>query len=295
MLFFHHNSLVLKSYAKINVSLRIVRKLDNGYHELEMVFLPLALHDVIELTRIPNSPDSFITCDDIGLANNHHNLCMKALNKLRQEYGFKDQFNIAIHKEIPYAAGLGGGSSNAAVVLSGVNELLNLKASKEELAKIGLTIGADVPYFFYKEPALVQGIGEKITPFPLKKEYHCLLVKPAKGLSTTEIYEHSDEFECTHGEKQNAANVIEALQTGDLNLLSEAMSNDLYNPAKKILPEVEKVVNELKAMGLVASMMTGSGSVCFALSDNVKLLKEASKKFESEGYLTILTHTLASK
>lgn len=295
MLFFHHNSLVLKSYAKINVSLHIVRKLDNGYHELEMVFLPLALHDVIELTRIPNSSDSFITCDDIGLANNHHNLCMKALNKLREEYGFKDQFNIAIHKEIPYAAGLGGGSSNAAAVLNGVNQLLNLKASKEDLARIGLSIGADVPYFFYQEPALVTGIGEKISPFSLKKEFHCLLVKPSKGLSTTEIYEHADELECTHNDEQNAATVIEALQNENFALLAQSMSNDLYNPAKKILPDVEKVIDELKEMGLTASLMTGSGSVCFALSDNLKLLKEASRKFEEKGYLTILTHTLSSK
>ena len=288
---FAPSSLVIRSYAKINVSLHILGKQDDGYHQLEMVFLPLELHDVIELCKTPNSPDSFITCDDIGLRNNRHNLCMKALNAMRDEFHFKDQFNIAIHKEIPYAAGLGGGSSNAAAIIQGVNRILRLNASSETLQKIALSIGADVPFFFYNEPAIVSGIGEKISPFPLKEQYVCLLVKPKLGLSTKAVYGEADSFEFKH-ELDETNNVKKALENGDFDLLSKSMQNDLYEPAKKLLPEVEHIVNELKSFGLSASMMTGSGSACFALSKNMKAIKDASHKLENEGYKTIITHTL---
>lgn len=295
MFFFHHSTEILKSYAKINVSLHLLGKLDNGYHELDMVFLPIDLHDSIELSFLPNSYDSFITCDDIGLANNRHNLCMKALNAMREEFHFKEQFNIVIHKNIPYAAGLGGGSSNAAAIILALNRVLHLNASKEQLEKIALTIGADVPYFFYNKPANVKGVGEIIEPFSLEQSYHVLIVKPSKGLSTKAIYEASDDFVFAHSNNQSTEKVIKALQEGNLDELSKAMSNDLYEPAKKILPDVEYVVNEMKKIGLPASMMTGSGSACFALSQNLKTIKEAAKIFEGKGYATFITHTLSSK
>ncbi len=295
MFFFHRSTEILKSYAKINVSLHLLGKLDNGYHELDMVFLPIDLHDSIELSFLPNSYDSFITCDDIGLANNRHNLCMKALNAMREEFHFKEQFNIVIHKNIPYAAGLGGGSSNAAAIILALNRVLHLNASKEQLEKIALSIGADVPFFFYNKPANVKGVGEIIEPFPLEQSYHVLIVKPSKGLSTKAIYEASDDFVFAHDNNQSTEKVIKALQEGNLDELSKTMSNDLYEPAKKILPDVEFVVNEMKKMGLPASMMTGSGSACFALNQNLKAIKEAAKFFEGKGYATFVTHTLSSK
>lgn len=288
---FTKNSLVVKSYAKINVSLQILGKRDDGYHLLRMVFLPLELHDVIELERIPNSLDSFITCDDVGLANNHHNLCMKALNAMRDKFHFKEQFNITIHKEIPYAAGLGGGSSNAAVVINTINQLLRLHADEETLKDIGLSIGADVPYFFYNKPAVVTGIGEEITPFALKEKYYCLLVKPKTGLSTKEVYKKADNYSYNHNASETY-NVIEALNAGNIELLSQTMNNDLYNPAKEILKDVEIIINRLKSLGLKASMMTGSGSACFALSKDLKALKNAAYILEKEDYEPIITATL---
>lgn len=288
---FSQNSLILRSYAKINVSLHILGKQDDGYHQLEMVFLPLELHDVIELRRTINSPDSFITCDDIGLTNNRHNLCMKALNAMRDEFHFRDEFMIEIHKEIPYAAGLGGGSSNAAAIICGVNHLLKLNASEETLKRVALSIGADVPFFFYNQPAVVTGIGEKIDPFPLKEQYFCLLVKPTQGLSTKAVYSKADSFSYVH-DTNETSNVKKALESGNIDLLSNSMKNDLFLPAKSILPEVEQIVNRLKACGLSASMMTGSGSACFALSKDLKAIKDAAHKLEKEGYSPIITRTL---
>lgn len=291
MMLFAPSSLVLRSYAKINVSLHVLNKQDDGYHQLEMVFLPLELHDVIELNRTNDSCDSFITCDDIGLANNRHNLCMKALNAMRDAFHFKDQFNIAIHKEIPYAAGLGGGSSNAAAVIQGLNKMLRLHADDDTLRKIALSIGADVPFFFINKPSIVRGIGEQIEPFPMKEKYFCLLIKPKEGLSTKAVYEAADSFSFHHIEEQTLT-VMDALQKGDIGLLSSAMRNDLFEPAKTILPVVGTIVEELKAMGLSASSMTGSGSACFSLSKDLRLLKEAAHKFDNKGYTTIITKTL---
>lgn len=290
---FARNTLILRSYAKINVSLRILNKLDNGYHELEMVFLPLELHDVIELTKLKNSPDSFITCDDIGLANNRHNLCMKALKAMRDVFHFEEQFNIEIHKEIPYAAGLGGGSSNAAAIIQGINKLLHLNADEKTLREIGLSIGADVPFFFENKSAVVSGIGEKISPFPMQEKWFCLLVKPKEGLSTKEVYATYDSFPA-NTEEIKTKDVVSALQTSNTELLSASMHNDLFAPAQKILPKVGDIVTDMKNRGLTASLMTGSGSACFALSKDIKPLKEAAKIYEKKGYTAIVTKVIGA-
>jgi len=285
---FQKNNLVVKSYAKINVSLRVLSKRDDGYHELEMVNLPLELHDAIEIERVPNAVDTFVTCDDIGLSKTHHNLCKKAVDAMRQEYGFKDNFNIAIHKEIPFAAGLGGGSSNAAAVMMALVSLLHIKADPAKLNQIGLSIGADVPFFLLNKPAYVTGIGEKLQLIPVKKSYNCLIVKPQKGLSTTDVFAVADNFERTAIETQG---VLQALASGDNALLAKSIGNDLYAPAKSLLPEVGKIVDSLKNDGISIVCMSGSGSSVYALSDDAKLLGKAARKYLDLGYVVRLTRT----
>lgn len=289
-MFFTPSFLILRSYSKINASLRIISKREDGYHNLEMVFLPLELHDVIEISRFPNSPDTFITCDDIGLSNQRQNLCMKAVEAMRKQFGFKEQFNIHIHKEIPYAAGLGGGSSNAATVMQGLVRILNLKTDTATLKKIALSIGADVPYFFSCQSAKVTGIGDVVEPFYTSKTYTVLLVKPKSGLKTTDVYAASDNFIDTAPLKTDA--LIKSIQNGDEKGISENMANDLYPAANSLLPEVGKIIDQLKAAGFPIAGMTGSGSACFAMSLNVKAIKDASKLFEKKGYTVIVTKTL---
>lgn len=286
---FQHTSLVVKSYAKINLSLRVLSLRPDSYHELEMVNLPLDLHDVIEVTKQPNASDTFITCDDIGLSNARHNLCTKAVDAMRKEFGFNDNFTIAIHKEIPYAAGLGGGSSNAAAVMMALVSLLHLKADNATLVRVGASIGADVPFFFADKPALVTGIGEKIETVPCLKKYNCLIVKPKEGLSTTDVFKACEGFERTPIETQA---VLKAIKTGDDALLAKSIGNDLYLPAKSLCPKVETIVDSLKADGFSIVSMSGSGSSVFALSDDAKKLKDVSKKYEKAGYIVRLTHTL---
>jgi 4-diphosphocytidyl-2-C-methyl-D-erythritol kinase len=277
----------VKSCAKINLALQITGKREDGYHTLRMINLPLDLHDVIEITPLSGT-DSYITCDDIRLMGLRANLCTRALQALRDRYGFKENFRIHIHKEIPFAAGLGGGSSNAAAVLLALNSMLKLKLSKEELAEIGLTLGSDVPFFLDPKPSVLEGIGEKITPISVKKKYICLLVKPDEGLSTKDVYAACDN---APREKINIDAVIQALADGDDKAIAMNRGNDLYPPAKELLPLIGRLAEEL-AFAFPISGMTGSGSCLFALTTDFKKAKEAEKHYEKAGYITRLTHVL---
>ncbi len=281
--------MLLQSNSKINVSLRVLNRKEDSYHNLEMVVLPLALHDIIEMSLDLHSEDTFITCDDIGLSNMHHNLCTKAVDAMRKEFGFKENFHIAIHKEIPFAAGLGGGSSNAAAVMRGVVSLLDIKINEETLNKIGLSIGADVPFFLQGKPAVAEGVGEKLTPIAIKTPYWCLVIKPKQGLSTKAVFEICDSFERA---PINTENVVAALANGDDDLLAKSIGNDLFEPAASLLPEVKEIVNRLKEAGLPLSSMTGSGSSCFALSHDLKKLKDVARRFADEGLFAVITKTI---
>ena len=285
---FDKYSQIVKSYAKINLSLKIIDKRGDGYHTLEMVMVPLELHDVIEIERRPGSLDTFITCDEVGIIDIHNNLCTKAVDAMRREFGFKDNFEISIHKEIPFSAGLGGGSSNAAAVIKCLIGMLRLKADPDVINRIALSLGADVPFFLSCKPSLVTGLGEKLQPISIKSTYYCLIVKPQKGLSTKNVFEASDAFE---KENTNTEQILKALARDDLQTLGKVMGNDLYKPAISLLPEVKEVVEALSRAGFPVSAMTGSGSACFGLSKDLKFVKDNAKKFKSLGYVVRMTKT----
>ena len=267
----------VKSYAKINLSLKITGKLDNGYHDLEMINLPIDLHDVIEIDTNPQYVDTFITCDDLRLMSLRSNLVTRAVDKMREEFGFKQNFLIHIHKEIPFAAGLGGGSSNAAVTMLALDKMLKLNASKEKLIEIGKSLGSDIPFFLDPHPCLVEGIGERISPITVKDTYHCLIVKPTRGLSTKDVYEVSDSFDKLPIDTRK---VIEGLAKGDSAMVSANKGNDLAPAAISLVPEIQDVLNEFEKLGFEIFGMSGSGSSCYALTTNPKRVKEAAKHFE---------------
>lgn len=214
---------------------------------------------------------------------------MKAFKLMQQTYGFKETFNIRIHKNIPFAAGLGGGSSNAAIVMMAIRDILKLPATNEELAALSVKLGADVPYFFTLKPALVEGIGEIVKEIPVKKNYYALVVKPVDGCSTKEIYESSDSFDKFN---INVEGVIEGLAKGDDDLIAASMGNDLYPAAAKQVPEIDVILNELRKEGLKIVAMSGSGSSCFALSDNFWKLKLISLKMEKKNYIVRLAKVI---
>ena len=279
----------VKAYAKINLFLDVISKRDDGYHELDMVMLPLELHDSIEISTSPVLKDSFITTDHIDLRIAKHNLISATLDEMRKRYDIKQNYIINAHKEIPISAGLGGGSSNAAATIKAIEHINKLKLSKEEEIELGCSLGADVPFCLANVPAHVQGIGEKITPIKMKKKYDVIIVKPEQGLSTRKVFELADTLELDHS---NVNGVIKALETGDDDLLEKSLFNSLEKPSISMVPEIQNVKDLLKKMGFKLVLMSGSGSSVFALTTNHKLAFLKFHELEKKGYEVYLTKTL---
>ena len=272
-------SLLIKSYAKINIVLNIKGKQEDGYHQLDMVMLPLALHDSILLSKVPNAPDNYVTTDDFALGDIQYNLATFAIDTMQKKYGFNEKFRVFIHKILPIQAGLGGGSSNAAATMIGVNKYLNLGASDEDLIEIGKTLGADVPFFIKNVPARCQGIGEIMTPITVKNNYYVLIIKPNAGCSTKKVYEISDSLKL---ETYDVEKVIKALEEGDDELLASSIGNALEPAGVQLVPEIKIIEDELKAKGLKIVLMSGSGSSVAALSTDKKLIKRIAKDYEDK-------------
>lgn len=281
--------IVVRSYAKINVCLDITGLREDGYHLLDMVMLPLELHDSLLIEETPRAVDNYITLDDFTIGDSEYNTVSQAIDYLDKAHPLNTKFKIDLHKVIPMKAGLGGGSSNAAFVLKAINDYKKLNISEEELNKIAIKIGADVSFFIKNKPARCQGIGEIIEPIEIKNDYHVLLVKPELGCSTKEVYLKCDKKKnWPHG---NVETVIKALKEGDDDLLASSIFNVLEEPAIEMVPEIQNIKDELKELGFKIVMMTGSGSAVFALSTDKKLIKLGARKLENK-YNVIITRVL---
>ena len=281
-------NLLLKSYAKINICLNVVNKREDGYHELDMIILPLELHDSILFSELKNAKDHFVTIDDFSLGLNKYNSATIALEKMESLYHFNNKFRITIHKVIPMQSGLGGGSSNAATVINAVNKYLKLNLPYEELVSLSTGLGADIPFFIANKPARCRGIGEKIDFINVKNDYYCLIVKPAQGCSTQGVYEVSDTMDLPMGDVEV---VQKALEEGDDELLAKSIFNSLETPAISLVPEIQTIKDKLKEEGLKIVQMSGSGSSVFALSTDKHLLKSVAKKLEDQ-YLVEITKVI---
>ena len=276
-------NLHIRSFAKINISLNITKKREDGFHEIDSVMLPISLHDSLVVSKLKNTTDNFVTVDDFSIGSFSYNLATFSIEKLQSVYHFNDKFRVLIHKVIPIQAGLGGGSSNAACTMKAVNSMLKLGATDEELIQLSKPLGCDIPFFIKCKPARVQGVGEILTPINIKNNYFVLIVKPELGCSTKEVYALSDSMEL---KTCNLDNVVKALEEGDDDLLLENMYNALQEPAIKMVPQIRTIIDELKENGLKIVQVTGSGSAVFALSTDkallVKVLKKLENKYEIE-------------
>ena len=276
-------NLHIRSFAKINISLNITKKREDGFHEIDSVMLPISLHDSLVVSKLKNTTDNFVTVDDFSIGSFSYNLATFSIEKLQSVYHFNDKFRVLIHKVIPIQAGLGGGSSNAACTMKAVNSMLKLGATDEELIQLSKPLGCDIPFFIKCKPARVQGVGEILTPINIKNNYFVLIVKPELGCSTKEVYALSDSMEL---KTCNLDNVVKALEEGDDDLLLENMYNALQEPAIKVVPRIRTIIDELKENGLKIVQVTGSGSAVFALSTDkallVKVLKKLENKYEIE-------------
>lgn len=270
-------NLVMRSYAKINICLNVLDKRADGYHELDMVMLPLELHDTLLISELNKGTDNFVTIDDFSNGTIHYNIATAAIEKFAKTRQFSNKFRVSIHKVLPMQAGLGGGSSNAAAVILGVNKMLKLGATEEEMIEVAKGLGADIPFFIKNIPARCTGIGDVMTPVNVKNNYWVLLVKPKAGCGTKAIYEISDQMTLKTGDV-NA--VIQALEEGNDDLLAESIFNNLEEPAAVKVPEILEIKKILKDMGLNIVQMTGSGSTVFAMSTNKKLITSAARVLE---------------
>lgn len=282
----------VKAPAKINLYLDVLGKREDGYHTLDMIMVPLELHDTIELEYIPGASVTHIVSDHVEHQIIDHNLIHRTHELLKNEYGYSQNFNITVHKEIPIYAGMGGGSTNAAAVLKAFKKYGKIKMEEDEETQFCLKLGADVPFCMKGVPAHVTGIGEKIEPLTLAKQFSVVIIKPKQGLSTHQVFEESDKYELKHGDVNN---VIKALEKGDEKLLASAMFNSLEEVSITLCPEIQTIKDMMKKDGFKCVMMTGSGSCVYALTTNAALALTKYLKYERKGYEVYLTKTLKQK
>ena len=282
----------VKAPAKINLYLDVLGKREDGYHDLDMVMLPLELHDTIDFEYVPNATYTHIVSDTIERQIINHNSIYRTHELLVKDYNYKQNFIIRVHKEIPIYAGMGGGSANAAAAFRVFMKRGKLKLTEEEQTSFCLKIGADVPFCFKNVPAHVEGIGEKVTSIKVKKQYSVLVIKPKQGLSTKDVFTACDKYELKHG---NVQDVIKALETGDDKLLADSLFNSLEAVSMDLCPEISKIKEMLKKDGFKCVLMTGSGSCVYALTTNSTLALTKYIKYERKGYEVYLTKTTKSK
>ena len=267
----------IKAYAKINITLDIPKIREDGYHELCSVFQTVSLHDELEIQISESDKNEIeLTCDASNVPCDERNLCWKAAASFTEKYGIKNKkISIELKKNIPSGAGLGGGSSDCAETLKALNKLLEVNASNEELEKIGVKLGADVPFFIKGGTQLAEGIGEKLTelnlPYP---EISLVILKPEAELPTVNIYKIFDNLPKESLPEASTEKFLAEISKGDINSF-KLITNMLEPAAKTLCPEIEEVEKFLLEKGAVSSMMTGSGSAVFGIFTNVNKAAEA--------------------
>ena len=274
-------SIELKSRAKINLSIDVLGKREDGYHLVEMIMQTIDLYDIIKITENKINEIN-INSNSLDIPLNKNNIVYKAAKVLKDKFNIKNGLDIFIEKNIPVAAGMAGGSCNAAAVLVGLNKLWNLNLSEKELQEIGLTLGADVPFCISGNAALAQGIGEELTYIKgLSKDTSILVCKPNLFVSTKDVYQGLD-LENIKDRPDNEL-LIKCLEKGNIKLLSENMVNVLEIVTSKMhneIADIEKIMLDNNALG---SMMSGSGPTVFGLfekeEDALKAKGELLKKY----------------
>ena len=251
-----------KARAKINLGLDVLRKRPDGYHDLRMIMQTVELHDLVRIERMA-APGIELAADSALIPADPSNLAWKAAKCMMDHCAVDGGVRLTLTKQIPVAAGLAGGSSDAAAVLTGMNELFELGLSREQLMKLGVKIGADVPYCIMGGTALAEGIGERLTPLPAPPACCVLLAKPDIDVSTGYVYGnlHADRLTWHPPIDEQ----IEALHRGSLKALAGAMGNVLETVTIAKYPVIDALKGEMIRMGAAGAMMSGSGPTVFGL------------------------------
>lgn len=267
--------LVLKSLGKINLGLDVLGRRENGYHDVRMVMQTVYLYDQIILTKT-KKPGIALETNLFFLPVDENNLAYRAAKLLMDEFQIKEGVHITLEKHIPVAAGMAGGSSNAAAVLFGINRMFSLGLSTEELMKRGVTLGADVPYCIMRGTVLAEGIGEELTPLPAMPKCYVLIAKPPISVSTKLVYEKLDSHEIEN--HPDIDGILEGLEEGNLEKIASRMGNVLEKVTIEEYPVIAKIKDLMKENGALNAMMSGSGPTVFGLFDNKEVARAAADK-----------------
>jgi len=272
--------LKIQARAKINWTLDVVGVLENGYHDLDMLMQSVTLcdqmtiEDADELTlSVRTAAGMFVPADDT-------NLVLRAARALAAYAQCSRGASITLRKYIPVAAGMGGGSSDAAAALKGLNHLWGLGLSDDELEKIGLTIGADVPFCIRGGLQRAQGVGDRLTPLTLKRPMYIVAFQPCKGLSTREVFSSLHENGIRDEDRPDNRKAAQALEQGDVRLLGKSLGNVLEPVSRRLRPDIDRAIRDIEAAGAVGARMTGSGSAVFGVFLHAGVCRKAAQELQ---------------
>ena len=270
----------LQAFAKINLGLDVLGKREDGYHEVRMIMQTIRMYDQLDM-RKSVEPGIHLTTNKKYIPVDENNLVWRAAKLMMDTCGIMEGVSIHLHKVIPVAAGMAGGSSDAAATLVGMNRLFHCGLSKEKLMELGVQIGADVPYCVLRGTALAEGIGEKLTVLPPMPDCWILIGKPGISVSTKYVYTTLDlNTDTVHPDIDV---MKKALEDGNLYGITERMGNVLQDVTIPAYPEVERIKEQMKTLGAVNAMMSGSGPTVFGIFDNEEKAQEACQKLRESG------------
>ena len=281
----------LKAYGKINIGLDVIRKREDGYHDLDMIMQTVGVYDDVIISREDGTQtyEIEVSTDAVVLPNDKGNLAFMAAKVLMEAYDIKAKVKIHINKRIPIAGGMAGGSADCAAVLRGVNQLFQLGLTDEQLQEYGVKLGADVPYCIVGGTKRAQGIGEILTDLPTPPKCYVIIAKPDAFVSTKFVYSHIRPAQIEN--HPDIDGIIESIKAGDLYGMCEKIANVMEDVTIPEYPIIQKVKDILKSNGAVNALMSGSGPTVFGIYDDEEKAKQSmdalsGKEFVSQLYLT---------
>lgn len=267
----------LKARAKINLTLDVLGKRPDGYHDVEMIMQSINLYDHITIRKM-RAPGIKLKTNLKWLPEDGKNLAYKAAQLMTETYSIKDGILIELQKRIPVAAGLAGGSSDAAAVFVGLNALFNLNIPKKELMGLGVRLGADIPYCILRGTALARGIGEKLTKLPPMPFCYLVIAKPSINVSTAYIYKNLKLNELSL--RPDTKKVIEGIEKGNLNLIAKNLGNVLESVTIKEYPAIDRIKQTMVEYGALGALMSGSGPSVYGIFEEKKQAQAVSKELK---------------
>ena len=273
-----NNDISLKALAKINLGLDVVRRREDGYHEVRMIMQTIQLYDRLDIKRT-HEPGIQIQTNLSFLPVNENNLIYKAAKLLMDEFSITDGVSVKLDKRIPVAAGMAGGSTDAAAMLIGVNRLFSLGLTKRQLMERGVQIGADVPYCIMRGTALAEGIGEALSPLPPMVKCPVLIAKPSISVPTKFVYQNLKLDDTTI--HPDIDRLIDDIKAKNLHDIAAHMGNVLETVTIPNYPVIDEIKKHMLSNGAVGAMMSGSGPTVFGLFDDEDTAKKAYKAMRS--------------